>query len=154
MKRRWGFLAVLILALAPALAGAVPVSAAIDDYHWDSSYGGYVDRQCGSTHYFEVDVYEDASYGGQHTKVCGPESDFCLVPLKHVATGSSCWAWGYMLNDMATSFRVRYIASCRRLYFYRDTGYNGASYQAVGSVANVGSTWNDTFSSIRPIVWC
>jgi hypothetical protein len=143
----------LVLALLAILPTAT--AAAWDDYHWDSGFGGYVDRYC-ATSVWTIVVYDDINYGAAKTKICSSEPNLCDV---HLAGSEryqppSCWS-GTAANDRISSFKVTEVPLCRSVSLYFEANYGTpVQNRGIGNTANVGSAWNDKISSIRLTTRC
>lgn len=139
-------LATILVAVLLSIVAVAPASAAVDDYSWSSSWGGYVDKQCGSTGW-KIEVYASENYTGSRVRICGPESNLCFVPMDQ-QHGQDCWGQG-MSNDRLTSFKVLQVPSGYHVELRWNSGYDGPAFWASGNRANIGSTWNDAVSSIH-----
>ncbi len=140
--------ALMLAALALVPSAAV---AAYDDYHWDSGFGGYVDRFCDGDQTMEVIIYRNRDYGGAHTRICSTEPDLGDVWLVTSQQYQPPSTWGgTAANDQVSSYKVIRVPSCRQMGFYWNDNYGVPERRSgKGNTAYVGDTWNDNITSIK-----
>lgn len=83
--RRWIVLPVLVATLA--IAGTAPALASVPDwngYHWNASWGGWIDNDCAllgqAPYYFKVDVANGPLGTQAKTRICSQARDLRNVP--------------------------------------------------------------------------
>ncbi len=100
------------------------------------------DGRCNATAGYQV--WEDVGLSGRTTI-------FCANSIYNLSNEGDGLGWLQSWNDRISSFQTFNMSSTRRTCFWFDAGYKGGSYGVTGNstVLNVGSYYNDKFSSVR-----
>lgn len=141
--------------LAVALVALIPAAASANTYSWNSSFGGYVDDNCGtSNERFQLVMYRDINGGGPKVKIYQAEPNFCYVPLTNGSDVYACGVFTYLpLNDQASSAWAKSLPSGYCIIMATHSMYNGTilSLDYEGQFVNLTNwSWaNDSLSSAR-----